>query len=77
MDITRALKGKKIEAVFSNGHVLSIRTAEGTELNIVWLGDNGEPLKGRAVVASHGVRLHAAGMKEIINARDVGVKLHG
>jgi hypothetical protein len=75
MDLTRQLKGKKIAAVFSNGHVLQFRMEDGAEFNVVWLNDNGEPLKGKPVVAQHGFRLKAAGMKDIIHVRQAGVKL--
>lgn len=66
-DLTRLLRGKKVAAVFTNGHVLQIRTEDGAELNIGWLDDNGEPIKGRPTVARHGFRLDVRGIKDLIH----------
>lgn len=65
-DLTRLLRGKKVAAVFTNGHILQVRTEDGAELNIAWLNDNGEPIKGKPTVARHGVRLEAKGLKDLI-----------
>lgn len=64
-DLTRALRGKRIAAVLTNGHVLQIRTEDGAELNVAWADDHGDAIKGRPVVARHGFRLHAAGVRDL------------
>ena len=66
-DITTRIVGKRIAAVLSNGHVLQLRTACGAELDIVWLDDNGLPVKGRPVIASSGVRPQARGFRDLIH----------
>lgn len=66
-DITSRIVGKRVAAVLSNGHVLQIRTDCGAELDIVWLDDNGLPLKGKPVLASSGVRLQARGVRDLIH----------
>lgn len=66
MDITRALRGKTIAAVMTNGIVLQIRTSDGAELNIAWVDDNGQPLKGKPTAARHGYRLIARGIQDLI-----------
>lgn len=66
-DITTRIVGKRVAAVLSNGHVLQIRTACGAELEIVWLDDNGRPLKGKPVLAASGVRLQARGIRDLIH----------
>lgn len=67
MDLTARLRGKRIAAVLTNGHVLQIRTADGAEINIAWLDDNGAPIKGKPAAAQHGVRLIAAGIQDVIH----------
>jgi len=67
IDITSRIVGKRVAAVLSNGHVLQIRTECGAELSLVWLDDNGVPLKGRPVIAESGVRLQARGIRDLIH----------
>lgn len=67
IDITSRIVGKRVAAVLSNGHVLQIRTACGAEMSLVWLDDNGRPLKGRPVIAESGVRLQARGIRDLIH----------
>ena len=71
-DITSRLRGQVIEALWSNGTVLSIQVAGGGVAHIAWLDDKGEPLKGRPVLVRHGVLLRAEGMRDIISAREAG-----
>lgn len=75
MDITRRLRGKTIGDVLCNGHILQIRTADGAEINIVWLDDNGKPLNGKPAVAQVGVRLIARGVQELVRPADL--RAHG
>ena len=65
MDITARLRGKKVAAVLTNGHILQIRTEDGAEIDIVWLNDNGQPIKGKPAVRQHGLRLQARGVQEL------------
>lgn len=67
MDLTQRLRGHQVAAVMTNGHVLSIRTESGAEINVVWVDDNGEPIKGRPVVQSRGVRMKVEGFQEIVS----------
>lgn len=66
MDITRVLRGQRIAAVLKNGYVLQIRTHEGTEINITWADDNGNPIKGTPTVARVGYRLQAEDIHQLI-----------
>lgn len=67
MNINGRLAGKVVAEVLTNGHVLKIRTTTGEEVDIVWLDDNGLPIKGKPAVQQHGVRLLAAGMKDLVH----------
>lgn len=66
MDLTERLRGHQVAAVMTNGHVLSIRTESGAEINIAWVDENGVAIKGRPVIQSRGVRLRADGLREAI-----------
>lgn len=76
MDITARLRGKKVAAVLTNGHILQIRTEDGAEIDIVWLNDNGEPIKGKPAVRQHGLRLIARGMNELVHYPSLKTKGH-
>jgi hypothetical protein len=67
MDLTRRLRGKRIAHVTTNGHVLRITTEDNCDIEIAWLGDNGAILKGKPSVFSHGPRLIAKGISELIH----------
>ena len=67
MDLTLRLRGKRVAAVMTNGHLLNICTEDGAELTIAWVDDNGVPIKGKPVVAQHGVRLKMRGLQDLIN----------
>lgn len=66
MDLTRLLRGKTIAALMSNGHVLSIRCSDNSEINVAWVDGNGVPIKGKPVVESRGGRLQARGVQELM-----------
>lgn len=70
--LTNRLRGKKIAAVMSNGHVLAIQCEDGSEIRVAWVDGNGNVLKGMPIVEGVGVRLKANGMQEIIDARRGG-----
>ena len=65
MDITARLRGKRIAAVTTNGHLIRVTCEDNSEIDIAWVDDNGRPLKGRPMIGNYGVRLHAAGIKDI------------
>ena len=65
MDLTHRLRGRRVAACFTNGHVLSIRLEDGSEVNVAWLDDNGVPLKGKPALQSSGGRLRAEGIREL------------
>lgn len=67
MDLTARLRGKRIAEVLTNGHVLKIVTDDNVEINVVWVDGNGEPMKGKPVVAQHGPRLVARGAQDLIH----------
>lgn len=67
MDLTRQLRGNVVAEVCTNGHVLSIRLANGAEINVAWVDDNGQAIKGRPVVQSRGLRMKAEGFKDILS----------
>jgi hypothetical protein len=73
-DLTRRLRGKQVAAVMTNGHVLAIRTEEGSEIRVVWVDDNGEVIKGRPLVQGSGLRLRAEGMRDIIDLAQAGAR---
>ena len=64
-DLTRQLQGKLVEAVYSNGCTLQIRTRDGAEINVQWVNENGDPIRGRPVVTRKGWRLKAA-MRDLL-----------
>lgn len=66
MDLTRQLRGKQVAHVASNGSVLSIRMADGAEINVRWVDGNGETCKGLPVVSTRGYRLKAEGIRDLI-----------
>jgi len=72
MDLTRQLRGKQVVAVLMNGHILSIRTADGAEVNVRWVDENGATLKGRPVIDTRGWRMRAH-YREIISGKEVGL----
>lgn len=69
MELTRSLKGREIEAVMCNGHVVAIQCKDGSEIRIAWVGEDGRPVKGRPVLEGRGVRLKAAGMRELMQTQ--------
>lgn len=76
MDITARLRGKRIAHVMTNGHILSIRTDDGAEVNIAWVDGEGRAIKGKPVAETFGARLVARGLQDLINhpAALLGVK---
>ena len=66
MDITARLRGKTIAAVTTNGYQLRITCADGSEMDVAWVDDNARPIRGRPMVGNFGVRLAAAGIKDIL-----------
>lgn len=67
MDLTQRLAGKRVAAVLSNGHLLQLRTDDGSEITIAWCDDAGRPLKGQPVAVQGGVRLLARGMGSLLH----------
>lgn len=67
MDLTIRLRGKRIAEVLTNGHALKIVTDDGAEVNVIWVNDNGEAINGKPVVAQHGLRLQARGVRDLIH----------
>lgn len=65
MDITRLLRGKRIAQVTTNGSLIRLTMEDNSEMDIAWVDDNGRPIKGRPMIGNFGVRLHAAGIKDI------------
>lgn len=76
MDIHNRIAGKTVAAVLTNGHILQIRCHDGSEINIVWLDDNGVPMKGKPVAAQCGVRIVAAGLSDIAHLPQVQQRGH-
>lgn len=77
MDLTRRLRGEQIAGVLSNGHILVLQTASGAEIQVAWVDDNGEPIKGKPVIRGVGVRLRAEGMREIMGLAPGSVRAVG
>lgn len=73
MDLTRRMRGKQIAVIMTNGHVLSMRLEDGSEVNITWVDDNGRAIKGKPHIETVGLRLRAEGMREIIHANAAGL----
>jgi hypothetical protein len=66
MDITSRLRGKTVAEVSTNGHMLCIRTADGSELTVAWVNGEGVPIKGKPVVSQSGARLLARGVRDLM-----------
>ena len=45
-DITLALSGKTVDAVYHNKGVVAIHCTDGTEVQIGWTNQRGEPVMG-------------------------------
>jgi hypothetical protein len=73
MDITRQLHGRQVECVLTNGHMLCIRCTDGRELQVQWIDDNGNPMKGKPVLRMAGVHIIARGAQEILHRREAGL----
>lgn len=70
MDLTRLLRGKVLEHVTTNGHVLRVtatdpRTGAKTEIDLMWVDGEGRPIKGKPVALNTGYRLLAAGTQDL------------
>lgn len=72
-DLTRQLKGKQIEAVLTNGSLLCIRTADGGEVYVKMVNDNGDTVNGTFVVGSKGFRLRCRQFSDIVMAGSLGL----
>lgn len=59
MEIHRALAGRQVEYVATNGSILVIRCQDGRELQVAWVDDNGHAIKGRPVLRFCGTHVHA------------------
>lgn len=74
MDITRQLAGRSVECVLTNGSMLMIRCKDGRELQVQWVDDNGNAIKGKPVLRMAGVHIIARrGAHEIQHRREVGL----
>lgn len=73
MDITKQLRGKQVEYVATNGHMLVIRCTDGRELQIQWVDDNGNPIKGKPVLRRAGLNIITRQVKEIEHRSEVGL----
>lgn len=76
MSITLRLAGKRLREALTNGIELVLVMNDGSEAHIMWVDDNGTPIKGRPLLWNTGVRMKAHGMQELINASTVGLR-HG
>ncbi|MEY5101240.1 MAG: hypothetical protein RJA36_3959 [Pseudomonadota bacterium] len=65
--ISMRVRGKTVADVLTNGHELRIACTDGSEVSVVWLDDNGAPLKGKPAIVQHGARLLARGVDELIH----------
>lgn len=66
-ELTQRIAGKQVAAVLTNGHVLQLRMRDGSEVDIAWVDGDGRPLKGKPVLLGSGVRLIAAGIRDLIH----------
>lgn len=73
MDITLQLAGRQVECALTNGNMLCIRCTDGRELQIQWVDDNGNPLKGKPLLRMAGTHIIARGAREILHRREVGL----
>jgi hypothetical protein len=76
MDITRRLRGKQVAEVTTNGNVLRITTKDGDDIDIVWLDDNGAPIKGKPAARKHGPRIICRGMADLIHYPEIMKRGH-
>jgi len=66
VDITARLRGKTIAAITTNGYAVRITCHDGSEMDVMWVDDNGRRLKGKPMIGNYGVRLAAEGIKDIM-----------
>lgn len=75
MQIHGQLKGKTVEYVATNGHILVVRCEDGRELQIAWVDDNGTPIMGKPMLRFCGTNIitRLQRVKEIEHRVEVGV----
>jgi hypothetical protein len=66
-ELTQRIAGKRVAAVLTNGHILQLRMHDGSEIDIAWVDGDGRPLRGKPVLLSTGVRLVAAGIRDLFH----------
>lgn len=74
MSITLRLAGKKLREALTNGIELVLVMDDGSEAHVMWVDDNGAPIKGKPILWNTGVRMKARGVQELINAASVGLR---
>lgn len=74
MSITLRFYNKKLREAMTNGIELVLVMDDGSEAHVMWVDDNGTPIKGKPILWSTGVRMKARGVQELINAAAVGLR---
>lgn len=57
--IHHTLTGQIIDYVATNGTILLLRTTTGKELQVAWVDDNGNPIKGKPAIRFSGTHVLA------------------
>lgn len=74
MSITLRLAGKRLREALTNGIELVLVMDDGSEAHVMWVDDNGVPIKGKPILWNTGVRMKARGVQELINAASAGLR---
>jgi len=73
MQLTKEMQGKRVESVLTNGHLLCIRCTDGFEIQVQWVDDSGNPIKGKPVARAVGLHIIARGAREIKHRSEAGL----
>lgn len=66
-NLTALLHGKTVDTVTANGKAMRITMTDGTEVDLVWMNEEGRGLEGRPHILAHGRRIRAVGVNELFN----------
>jgi len=74
VNITLRLGGKKVREALTNGHTFVLVMDDGSEAVVVWVDDNGLPIKGKPLLLSTGARMRARGLNELLSSNAMGLR---
>ena len=55
--IHHQISGRRVHYVATNGNILLIKMEDGRELQVAWVDDNGNPIKGKPAIRACGLNV--------------------